>query len=100
MSSVLSRRQLGQHTLSALLTYSLLETLIGKNAFGNDVKFLATKWLKDLNDLSHDVKGKKIPQVEWQKKVDELFGNVDLADTLKVIDFAKLTANLKFKDQG
>jgi hypothetical protein len=96
----LSRRQFGQQTLGALLTYSLLETLYSRDAFGDDMKRLAAKWIKDLNDLGQDVKGKKLPQVEWQKKVDELLGQVDLADTLEFLDFEKLTANLKFKDQG
>jgi len=96
----LTRRQFGQQTLGSLLTYSLLQTLYGRDAFGNEMKVLAAKWLKDLNELSQDVKGKKLPQVEWQHKVDALFGQVNLTDTLKFIDFEKLTANLKYKDQG
>jgi hypothetical protein len=96
----LSRRQFGQQTLGALLTYSLLETLITRDALGADLKILAGKWLKDLNELSQDTKGKKLPQIEWQKKVDELLEQVDLAETLKFLDFEKLTANIKFRDQG
>lgn len=96
----LSRRQFGQQTLGALLTYSLLETLVSRDAFGEELKVQAAKWLKDVNDWSQDIKGKKLPQLEWQKKVDELLGQVDLSDTLKFLDFEKLTANLKFKDQG
>lgn len=100
MSLDLSRRQFGQQTLGALLTYSLLETLFSRDAFGDEVKLTAAKWLKDLNDLSQDVKGKSLKQVDWQAKVDELLGKVDLAEALKFIDFDKLTANLKFRDQG
>jgi hypothetical protein len=96
----LTRRQFGQQTLGSLLTYSLLQTLYGRDAFGSEMQVLAARWLKDLNELSHDVKGKKLPQVEWQQKVDALFGQVDLADTLKFIDFDKLTGNIKYKDQG
>jgi len=96
----LTRRQFGQHTLGSLLTYSLLQTLYGRDAFGNEMKVLAAKWIKDLNELSQDVKGKQLPQVEWQQKVDALFGQVNLPDTLKFIDFEKLTANIKYKDQG
>jgi hypothetical protein len=96
----LTRRQFGQQTLGALLTYSLLETLIARDAFGDELKRLAARWLKDLNDLSQDTKDKTLPQVEWQKKVDELLEHVDLAETLKFLDFDKLTANIKFKDQG
>ena len=100
MSLNLSRRQFGQQTLGALLTYSLLETLFSRDAFGDEMKLTAARWLKDLNDLSQDVKGKKLKQVDWQAKVDELLAKVDLAETLKFIDFDKLTANIKFRDQG
>ena len=97
----LTRRQFGQHTLGALAhLFAARNAASARDAFGDEMKSLAAKWLKDLNDLSHDVKGKKLSQVEWQKKVDELFGQVDLADTLKFLDFDKLTANLKFRDQG
>jgi hypothetical protein len=96
----LTRRQFGQDTLTALVTYSLLDMLIGRDAMGDELKTLGAKWLKDLNDLSNDVKGKKLSQVEWQNKVDGLFEHVDLADALKFLDFDKLTANLKFRDQG
>jgi len=96
----LTRRQFGQDTLAALVTYSLLDLLVARDAFGNETKALAAKWLKDLNELSQDVKGKKFSQVEWQKKVDSLFEQVDLADTLKFLDFEKLTANLQYRDQG
>jgi hypothetical protein len=100
MTFDLSRRQFGQQTLGALLTYSLLQTLVARDAFGEEMKLLAAKWLKDVNDLSNDVKGKQLKQIDWQAKVDELLGKVDLADTLKFLDFNKLTADIKFKDQG
>jgi hypothetical protein len=96
----LTRRQLGQDTLAALVTYSLLDLLLAKDALGDDMKTLAAKWIKDLNELSRDVMGKKFSQLEWQKKVDSLFEHIDLSDALRFLDFDKLTANLKFRDQG
>jgi hypothetical protein len=96
----LTRRQFGQDTLASLVTYSLLDLLLAKGAFGGEMKTLAAKWIKDLNELSQDVKGKKFSQVEWQQKVDSLFEHIDLADALKFLDFDKLTSNLKFRDQG
>jgi hypothetical protein len=96
----LTRRQFAQDTLASLVTYSLLDLLIARDALGDELKTLAARWLKDLNDLSHDVKGKKLSQVEWQQKVDGLFEHIDLADALNFLDFDKLTANIKFRDQG
>lgn len=96
----LSRRQFTQATLGSLLTYSLLETLVTRDAFADEMKLLAGKWMKDLNELSEAVKGQKLKQTDWQTKVDELFAKVDLADALKFIDFEKLTANIKFAESG
>lgn len=96
----LTRRSFGHQTLGALLTYSLLETLCTRELFAADMKLLAAKWMKDLQDLSNDVKGAKLKQTEWQTKVDELFAQVDLADAMKFLDIEKLTENIKYKDQG
>ena len=86
----LTRRQFGQDTLASLVTYSLLDLLLAKGAFGGEMKALAAKWIKDLNELSQDVKGKKFSQVEWQQKVDSLFEHIDLTDALKFLDFDKI----------
>ena len=96
----LSRRQFTQATFGSLLTYSLLETLMTRDVFAADMKLLAGKWMKDLNELSEAVKGQKLKQTDWQTKVDELFAKVDLADALKFIDFEKLTANIKHAESG
>lgn len=95
-----SRRAFTQASLGSLLTYSLLETVFTRDALAADAKLLAKKWMRDLQDLCGELKGQKLPQVDWQKKVDELFAQVDLADVLKFIDFEKLTANLKLRDNG
>ena len=96
----LSRRQFTQTTLGSLLTYSLLETLMTRDAFSAEMKLLAGKWMKDLHELSEELKGQKLKQTDWQTKVDELFGKVDLADALKFIDFEKLTASIKLRESG
>ena len=96
----LSRREFAKNTLGALLTYSLLKTLCTREALAADIKRLAGDWMKDLNQLGQDVKGQKLTQIEWQEKVDQLYEHVDLADALKFIDFEKLTANIKLKDEA
>lgn len=96
----LSRRAFNEGTLGSLLTFSLLESLFAGDAFAAEIKLLAANWLASLHQLGQDVKGRKLTQVQWQAKVEELFGVVDLPDLVKFVDFEKLTANLKFRDQG
>ena len=96
----LSRRAFSQQTLGSLLTFTLLESLFETDAFGGEIKPVAAKWLSDLHELGQDVKGEKLKQTEWQKKVEKLFHTVDLPELLKFIDFKKLTKGLKLKDRG
>ena len=96
----LSRRQFQQQTIGSLLTWSLLDTLFTKNAFAEDMKLIAAKWLAELNAMSLDLKKKKLEQVEWQKQVETLFGKVDLAEMLKFIDFDKLTKDVPKQERG
>ena len=42
----LSRRQFGQQTLGAMLTYSLFETLFARDALSAEMKQLAAHWIK------------------------------------------------------
>lgn len=96
----ISRRDFQQQTLGSLLTWSLLDTLFARDAFGDEVRVIASKWLADLNAMSLDLKGKKLDPVQWQKQVEQLLARVDLADMLKFINFEKLTSGVKMQERG
>ncbi len=96
----LSRREFAQQALGSVLTLSLLETLFRCDAFADDFKPATVKWLADVNQLGWDLKDKKLEQLEWQKKVEELYKKADVADFLRLIDFDKLTDNLEMLDNG
>lgn len=95
-----SRRTFTKQALGSLMTYSLLETLCQHDLFADEVKPTTVKWLAEVNDLSRDVKGQTLKQVEWQRQIEALFSKVDLPDLLRLIDFDRLTKNLKFVDNG
>jgi len=96
----LSRREFAQQALGSVLTLSLLETLFQCDAFADEFKPATVKWLADVNQLGWDLKDKKLEQVAWQKKIEELYKKADVADFLRLIDFDKLTHNLEMVDNG
>jgi len=95
-----SRRGFNKQALGSLVTFSLLETLFRNDLFADEVKPLATRWIVDVHQLGLDLKGDKLQQTEWQTKIEELFAKVDLNDLLKLIDFDKLTKDIKLVDEG
>ena len=96
----LSRRQFAHQSLGTLLTFSLLETLASHDLFADEIKPTTTRWLADVNQLALEVKDQKLQQMEWQKKVEELYSQVDLPDLLRLIDFDRLTANVDYVEKG
>ena len=96
----LSRRMFTKGALGSVMTYSLLDAAFRHDLFGREVKPITAKWLADLNDLGLAVKGRKLLQVEWQMKVEELFSKVDVKDLMQLIDFDRLTKSVKFVDNG
>ena len=98
--SQVSRREFTQQAMGSLLTFSLLDTLFQRDAFADSVKPLIVKWLADVNQLGTDLKDEKLKQLEWQKKIKELFSKVELPELLKLVDFDKLTQNVDAPDHG
>lgn len=96
----ITRRSMGRDTLGALLTFSLLETCFARDAFGKEVKPIASEWLAQVNQMSKDLRGAKMKQTDWQDQVEELYQHVDLAELLAFLDFKKLTAKIPFREKG
>jgi hypothetical protein len=96
----ISRRTFSRQALGSLLTYSLLETAFRHDLFAGEVKPIAAKWVADLNDLSRAVQNQKLPQLDWQKKIEELFAQVDLPELIGLMDFDRLAAESQLVDNG
>ena len=96
----MDRREFSATALGSLVTLSLLESLFAADAFGEEIKPLAASWLRDMHEMSNDLKGQKLTQVQWQKKTEQLFEQVQLPELLEFVDFEKLTKDLKFRERG
>jgi hypothetical protein len=100
MTMDITRRDFSSYTLGSLLTYALLERICTSDALARDVQPIAANWLAHVNQLSADLRGQKLSQVQWQSEIETLFGQVELTEFLTYVDFDKLTQNLEFRDRG
>jgi hypothetical protein len=100
MDTSLSRRGFNYAVMKGLMTYAFLETVFEKHAFAEPVKPITDHWSKRLNELSLDMKGGKISQVQWQDMTSELFSHVELEELCRFIDFEKVKANFAYPEEG
>src|SRR5438477_3303359 len=97
---MLSRRSFTWKMLNTLLTFSLLETLYEGDLFGATVRPITDRWVAEIEQLSRELKDQKLPQLEWQRKIEELFGRVELTELLRLIDFDRLAKHIEYPDSG
>jgi len=95
-----TRRDFTQQALGSLVTLSVFETLCRHDLFADEVKPITVKWLDSVNELGVAVHDQQLGQIEWQRRIEDLFGKVELADLLEYVDFERLTKDLKFVDNG
>ncbi|HSS76568.1 MAG TPA: hypothetical protein VLV54_07445 [Thermoanaerobaculia bacterium] len=96
----MNRRELIKSVLGSLASYSLLETLFTRDAFCSPVKPVTDRWVRDLNDMSRDLKTGRIAPAVWQAKVKDLYDRIELPELLAAIDFDRLSARFDYPDLG
>lgn len=95
-----SRRTFHQQILGSLTAYGLIETLAAGDLFADAVKPVIHKWLVELHDLSRDLKDRKLKDIDFQAKLEDLYRHVDLAELIKLIDLDRLTSTTKLPERG
>jgi hypothetical protein len=96
----LSRRSFNQQMLGSLTAFGLIETLFAGDLFADGAKPIINQWMNELNDLGKDLKARKLADVEFQAKLEELYRRVNLPELIKLIDLDRLTKNLKYPAKG
>lgn len=95
-----TRRSFNTKMLSSLMAYGLIETLFNNNLFGQEVQPVVHKWMVELYDLSKDLKGQKLKDLEFQTKLEDLYKRVDLPELLKLLDFDRVAKTVKYPERG
>ena len=96
-----SRRDFAKRSLQSLLTISVIEHLCSGNLLAADFKPTAVEWLNELNQVGLDMKGQKMPEIDWHARVEDLLKNqIELAELLRFIDFEAIEKSAKIRDNG
>lgn len=84
--------------LGTLFSMTLVGGLCEAQSLTGSVKFVAHKWVFEMEQISRDLRTHKIKPVEWQEQIESLLGQVDLPDLLKAIDYDRLAKSTRLFD--
>ncbi|MBI1914069.1 MAG: hypothetical protein HYS12_04940 [Planctomycetes bacterium] len=96
----LTRRSFNKQMLGTLMAYGLIETLFARDLFADAVKPIITQWMKDLSDLTKDVKDGKIKDLDFQAKLEALYKRVDLPELLRLLDMDRVAKSVRLPEHG
>jgi thiol-disulfide isomerase/thioredoxin len=94
------RRTFSKEILNTVTSFALIDSLLAFNAVGKNLKPITDLWAKQLNEYCSDLKSEAITTIQWQKKVEELYTQVELKEILKFIDFENLRKGIEYPDLG
>jgi len=83
-----------------MLTYGLIQMLWSRDLFAAEVKPIVAQWFKDLNSLGQDLKRKKLKDIEFQTKMEELYKKIDLAELVSFVDLSGIESKVKLPANG
>lgn len=96
----MDRREFSKTLVEAVASYALVRTLAVSEAFGRDVRPITDRWLRELHEMSLDLRAGQITPGEWQDRVDLLYRSVPLHDLLLRIDFDRLRQGFALPNLG
>lgn len=80
-----SRREFHAKLLGSAVTFGLIELLWSRDLFADPIKPTIQAWLKELTEMTADLRGQKLTDLQFQAKMEDLYRRVDLKALCEVI---------------
>src|SRR5437867_30637 len=95
-----SRRQFSTQAIGSLIAFGLIDLLWSRDLFAEPVKPTIAQWLKELADMTNDLHGRKLTDLEFQAKMEDLYRRVDLPSLAALVKLDEVEAKTKLPDNG
>lgn len=95
-----TRREFSASMIGSLVAYGLIETLWTRHLFADEIKPTIEVWLKDLIEMTNDLKDRKMTDLEFQTKMEALYKRVDLKALTAAVKLDDIEKSKKLPDNG
>jgi hypothetical protein len=95
-----SRREFNAKLIGSAIAFGLIETLWSRDLFADPAKPTIQKWFSELAEMTKDLKGQKLTDLQFQTKMEDLYKRVDLAELCKLIKLDAVEKTTTLPDNG
>lgn len=95
-----TRREFTPSLLGSVMTFGLVELLWSRDLFADAVKPTVEAWLKELVEMTRDLRGRRLTDVEFQTKLEDLYKRVDLPALVGLVKLDEIEKRSKLPASG
>jgi len=95
-----TRREFHAKLLGSAITFGLVELLWSRNLFAEPIKPTIDKWFVELTEMTKDLRDRKLTDLEFQLKMEDLYKRVDLKALCGLIRLDEVEKKTKLPDNG
>ena len=95
-----SRREFSTQMLGTVMSYGLVELLWTRDLFAESVKPTIGTWFQELVSMTADLRGRKLTDLQFQTKMEDLYRRVDLAALAGLVKLDDIEKKTKLPDNG
>lgn len=95
-----TRREFGARLMKSLIAFGLVETLWVRGLLADGGGATVGKWFAELAELTNDLHGRKLKDIEFQARMEDLYRRVDLAELIRAVKLDDLEAKTRLPDNG
>jgi hypothetical protein len=95
-----SRREFHAKLIGSAITFGLVEMLWSRDLFAAPVKPTIGDWFRELTDMTKDLRGRKLTDIEFQTKMEDLYKRVDLKALCQLIKLDEVEKTKKLPENG
>ena len=95
-----TRREFGARLLRSLIGFGLVETLWARGLLAAGDEAAVGKWFAELSEMTNDLRGRKLKDVEFQARMEELYRRVDLPALIRAVRLDDLERTTRLPDNG
>lgn len=95
-----TRREFHARLLGSAISFGLVELLWSRDLLAEPIKPTIDKWFVELTEMTKDLKDRKLTDIEFQVKMEDLYKRVDLKSLCGLIKLEDVEKKTKLPDNG